>query len=206
MQPTATLLLPLTWLGATHSSRHMLAARPSLTHLPQIFLRSNSRPADESLTSCVSQVHSSPSVSRGQDATRKRPSSSVPAENSTKRKKRDETDITGRDLEPMIFTKKFACPFWKAGVDKMCLNRSCGGPGWGQIHRVKCVSQQTPETGQNELTSVANGLENISNDATFRRASRIRMSAVDAWRTSGRRSASCNTSAKTRNASFGPQR
>ncbi|KAF4457331.1 serine threonine kinase [Fusarium albosuccineum] len=33
--------------------------------------------------------------------------------------------------------RKFACPFYKAGVDRAQLSRSCLGHGWRQIHRVR---------------------------------------------------------------------
>ncbi|KAF4999981.1 hypothetical protein FDECE_11329 [Fusarium decemcellulare] len=33
--------------------------------------------------------------------------------------------------------QRFACPFYKAGIDRSLLSRSCHGPGWTEVHRVK---------------------------------------------------------------------
>ncbi|KAK3381257.1 kinase-like domain-containing protein [Podospora didyma] len=88
----------------------------------------------------LDMVHSDRSTAGGQGANRKRASTSevsATRENKTKRKMTDETDMNDGLTDRFVLREKFACPFWKAGVDKVFLNRACAGPGWDEVHRVK---------------------------------------------------------------------
>lgn len=37
-------------------------------------------------------------------------------------------------------TKRLACPYFKKDPEHPRLGRSCSGPGWGTVHRIKCVN------------------------------------------------------------------
>ena len=54
-------------------------------------------------------------------------------EDGEKRKRRD--SATRTQLEAHL--KKFACPVYKRYPDSENLQKSCHGPGWGTVHRVK---------------------------------------------------------------------
>ncbi len=62
-------------------------------------------------------------------------------EDGGKRKRRDSTTRT--QLEAHLI-RKFACPVYKRYPDSQNLQKSCHGPGWSTVHRVKLVLRLIP--------------------------------------------------------------
>jgi hypothetical protein len=63
-----------------------------------------------------------------------RPNGDDPGDDPNKRRQ-----LTGVYSLPPLVDRKFACPFFKRHPDKHRKWRSCSGPGWDTIHRLKYV-------------------------------------------------------------------
>ena len=94
------------------------------------------------------------SVALSQSESTSRHSSSTDLNGSSKRSRREaDTSPTRNDREngseakkfkqspsaESLYSPRFACPFYRRNARKHLKHRSCGGPGWNSVHRIKSV-------------------------------------------------------------------
>jgi hypothetical protein len=110
------------------------------------YIRSYTGDSSSSPTSGISELQTAPLLSTSASNISKRsigdhsPNEDQGDDDNSRKQPRK---LTGPSLDRT--QSRFACPFFKRNPEVNRKWRSCAGPGWATVHRVKCVFRLLPE-------------------------------------------------------------